>query len=176
MSIAKLIAFALVMPIMASPGNSLANPLKKLPEIANAREGMQLITRDAFGPLELDALSVEVTSGAVHERLFAVSTPAEGVSHSASLTENFGRISLGYFISAESDDSGAQEVFNLTHAEIIDYFSSLNVGQYLGNEKLNNIQREYRWRWVTGQFHCEITYNYWDHAAPYLYYTCESEN
>ena len=174
----KLHTHLLVLASLAcTPSASLlANPLEKLPEIANAKEGMQLISRDAFGPLKLGALIDEIEPEAVHERFFTEVFSMEDLFHGASLTENYGRISIGYLIAVESDVREAQEVFNLTKEQVLDHFSSLDVGEYEGNQELNDIQREYKWKWDTEQFECEATYNYWERAAPYFHYDCNSKN
>ena len=157
MNLVRLAALSCAISIFALPVNSLANPLDKLPEIANAQEGMTLISRDAFGPVKLSELRNEIQSDAVYERNFSKSTGDDDFFHGASLTENYGRISLGYMISIDDDAKDTRGLFNATKKQILEHFSVQNVGKYLGNHKLNEIQREYKWRWLEGEFECQVT-------------------
>lgn len=162
--------------ILTSPILVLANPLDGIPDVADAAEGLQLIGRDAFGPLQLDSLLDSVKQNAVHERLFTPPMRDETIIHAASLTENFGRIELRYLIAVKEGEKAVPAYFNLSKEQIIDHFSSLDVGAYLGNQQLNDLDREYEWEWASGKFGCKVTYSYWNAAAPYLSYTCTSRD
>lgn len=167
---------ALVAICFTHSANSLANPLVELPEIASAKEGMQLIFRDTFGPLSFVEIAAEVEEGSVYERTFSTNVSSEDLYHGISLTAPFGRITLGYMVAVDNDSEDAWEVFNLTKKEVVDYFEALDVGGYKGNEKLNDIQREYKWKWASGPFECEAKYEYWECTQPYFYYVCTLQN